>query len=118
MAEGDAAQRFQKAIEHKLVGEYDQAIGLLESILAEQPTNAEVFHELGLIHSFRAYMDESFAALEQAVRLSPTSVPYILSLGKTYAMFGEDDKARRAFQYVLQQDPFNDEAQKQLSFLG
>jgi Cytochrome c biogenesis factor len=118
MAEGDAAQRFQRAIEHRLSGEYDPAIALLQSILAEQPNNAEVYHELGLIHSFRAYMDESLQALEQAVRLDSSNTNYILSLGKTYAMFGEDEKARRAFQYVLQQDPFNDEAQKQLSFLG
>jgi Flp pilus assembly protein TadD len=33
-------------------------------------------------------------------------------------MFGEDDKARVAFNRALELDPFNDEAQKNLSYLG
>ncbi len=117
MAEGSAAERFARGVQHKINGEYDEAEVLLKSVIAEQPTNAEAYHELGLVYSFRVH-DDTISTLEQAVRLSPNTIAYLISLGKTYAMYGEDDKAKKAFQYVLTLDPFNDVAAAQLDFLG
>jgi tetratricopeptide (TPR) repeat protein len=114
----DASTRFVKALEHKINGEYDDAEALFKSVLAEQPNNADAYHELGLTYGFRAYMDESISALERAVALNSSNARYLISLGKTYAMWGEDDKARSLFQRVLQIDPFNDEAQSNLDYLG
>ena|SRR5438105_15302340 len=112
----NAAARFEKAIQHRLVGEYDQALELLRPMLTEQPNNAELYHEIGLIHSFKVDIDESVYYLEAAVRLAPTNVVYMLDAGKTHAMFGNDDKAKAIFEYVLKIDPFNDEAQKNLAY--
>ncbi|MEI6431910.1 MAG: hypothetical protein WCP07_06990 [bacterium] len=114
---GTTAERFARAVQQKLSGEYDEAENLLMSIIREEPSNAEAFHEIGLVYSFRVH-DNTLPALEKAVYLAPTNVKYIVTLGKTYAMFGEDDKARVAFNRALELDPFNDEAQKNLSYLG
>lgn len=116
--DGSVAERFEKGVQHRLTGEYDQAEALLKSVIAEQPNNADAHHELGLVYSFRAAMDESLQHLLRAVQLQPTSTIYMNDLGKTFAMFGEDDKAKMAFNHVLKLDPFNEEAMKQLSYLG
>lgn len=117
MAEGSAAERFAKAVQHKLNGEYDEAESLLQSVLAEQPTNADAMHELGLVYSFRVH-DDTIPTLEKAVRLAPTQTKYMMSLGKSYAMYGEDDKAKGVFNYVLKVEPTNQDAKQQLEYLA
>jgi tetratricopeptide (TPR) repeat protein len=118
MAEGSAAERFARAMQHKMNGEYDEAEALFQSVLADQPTNADVHHELGLTYSYRVFMDESIAALEKAVELVPNSTRYLISLGKTHAMYGDYDKAKPVFERVLQIDPFNDDALQNLQYIG
>ena len=118
MADGDAAARFQRAVELRINGQYDEAMALLTALHAELPSDAAVHHELGLIHSFKADMDESIHFLEQAVRLDPKNVKYMVEAGKNHAMFGNDDRARKIFEYILAIDPANEDAKKNLSFLG
>lgn len=113
----DVAIRFAKALEHKINGEYDEAEALFLSVIAEQPGNADAYHELGLTYSFRV-KDDTIPTLERAVQLNPNSVRFLITLGKTYAMYAEDIKARSAFERVLQIDPFNDEAQNNLQYLS
>ena len=107
---------FEQAKKHRLGGEYDAAIALLRPLLAADPHNAELHHELGLIHSFKVDMDESIYYLETAVRLAPRSIPYMIDAGKTHAMFGNDEKAKAIFEYVLKLEPANAEAEKNLAF--
>ena len=116
--EGSVAERLEKAVQLRISGDYDQAEAIFKSVIVEQPGNADAHHELGLVYSFRAAMDESLQHLLRAVQLVPTSTLYMNDLGKTFAMFGEDDKAKMAFNHVLKLDPFNEEATKQLDYLG
>ncbi len=119
MADGadDFAARFEKAVQHRIAGEYDEAVELLQPLLEEAPDHADAHHELGLIYSFRVLMDESIFELERAVELSPKSVKYLLDLGKTHTMYGDYDKAIPVFERVLEMDPTNDEATKNLNFI-
>ena len=115
--EGSVAERLEQAVQFRLGGDYDSAETLLKAIIAEQPNNAEAHHEIGLVYGYRA-SDESLNHLLRAVQLVPTSIVYMVDLGKTFAMFGEDDKAKMAFNHVLKVDPFNEEATKNLQYLG
>jgi len=118
MADGSAAERFAKAMQHKMNGEYDEAETLFKSIIDEQPANADAYHELGLTYSYRVFIDESIEALEKAVHIVPTSTRYLIDLGKTHSMYGDYEKAKPVFLRVLELDPFNDEAQSNLDYLG
>lgn len=109
--------RFQQAVQHRLAGEYDEAIVLLQGVLVEEPNNADAHHELGLIYSFRVLIDESIFELERAISLSPNTIKYLLDLGKTHTMYGDYDKAIPVFERVLSLDPFNDEAIKNLNLI-
>lgn len=113
----ELVNRFREALEHKINGRYDEAESLFKAILSDQPENAEAHHELGLVYSFKVFMDESIQELEAAVGLQPDSVNYLNSLAKTHTMFGDYDKAKPIFERVLQIDPFNNEANKNLDFL-
>jgi len=62
-------------------------------------------------------IDESLLELETAVRLDPNSITYKLSLAKTLTMFGEFDRAKALFAQILDVDPFNDEAAKNMDYL-
>jgi cytochrome c-type biogenesis protein CcmH/NrfG len=113
-----AQERFDKAMRHKVDGEYDEAEELFQSVLAEQPNNSSAWYELGITYSMRVKMDESMDALEKAVRLAPNSINVLVNYGKVLTMFGEYDRAKPLFVKVLELDPFNDEAQKNLEFIG
>ena len=113
----EAIARFAKALEHKINGEYDEAESLFKAVIAELPENADAYHELGLTYSYRVYMDESIDCLNKAVALRPDSTQFLISLGKTHAMYGDVDKARPIFLQVQEMDPFNIEAAEQLQFL-
>lgn len=113
-----AQERFNKAMQHKLNGEYDEAEDLFHAVLAEQPGNAEAHFELGITYSMRVKIDESIESLDTAVRLAPNSIPYLVNFGKVLTMFGEYDRAKPLFQKVLQLDPFNQDAADQLDFIG
>lgn len=111
------ADRLEQAVQHRLTGDYDSAETLLKGIIAEQPNHAEAHHEIGLVYGYRA-SEESLNHLLRAVQLKPTSMVFMVDLGKTFAMFGEDDKAKMAFNHVLKVDPSNEEATKNLQYLG
>lgn len=114
---GSVAERLEQAVQHRMSGDYDNAETLLKSIIAEQPNNAEAHHEIGLVYGYRA-SEDSIKHLLRAVQIVPTSIIYMVDLGKTFAMFGEDDKAKMAFNHVLKIDPSNEEASKNLDYLG
>ena len=116
MAE-DVVTRFQKAVQHRINGEYDAAVPLFKSVIAEQPNNADAYHELGLVFSFQV-TDDCLPTLEYACKLAPHNTLYIISYGKALAMFGEFDRAKQMFEWVLKADPFNDDAKQQLDFLS
>ena len=113
----DIQERMERAIGHKIQGEYDQAVALLQGILAEAPEHPEAHHQLGLVYGFTGLFDESTEELETAARLAPTDLPILIDLGKTHTMLGEYEKAISVFERVLEMDPSNDEAHKNLQFL-
>ena len=88
-----AAQRLQEAAGYKQCGRFDEAIALLRGVLAEEPDQAQVHHELGLVYGFTMRLEESLEELERAVFLQPSSPTFRRDLGLTYGMVGEYEKA-------------------------
>ena len=117
MADDVIAARLEQAVQHKIVGEYDEAVAILQEVLAQAPELPDAHHQLGLVYVFTGLFDESTAELERAVELSPASIKFLIDLGKTHTMLGDYEKAVPIFQRVLEIDPFNDEARKNLDFL-
>lgn len=113
----DLSSVFAVALEHKINGRYSEAEVGFKTVIESAPSHAEAHHELGLVYSFQVLIDESLFELETAVRLDPQSITYQLSLAKTLTMFGEFDRAKTLFDQILDVDPFNDEASKNMDYL-
>ncbi len=114
--EPTAEQRFQKAIKHKVNGEYDVAEGLLRTLVEENPANPRVRRELGLVFCFTGLFDESLDELRKVVEIAPSYLDGRNSLGMTYAMLGYMDEAKAEFETVLEMDPNNAEALRQIVY--
>lgn len=114
---GDIEARLERAIQHKIQGEYDDAVTLLSGVLAESPNHARTHHQLGLVYGFTGLFDESVEEMETAARLDPDSILILNDLGKTHTMLGDYEKAIPVFERVLERDPLNEEAIKNLKFL-
>ncbi|MBI3921870.1 MAG: tetratricopeptide repeat protein [Armatimonadetes bacterium] len=111
-------EKLLQADQHRISGQYDEAVALYQEVLGEDPSHFESHVGLGLVYGFTGLFDESIDLLKKAVELRPESPDAILNLGKTYTMLGMYEEARPALVRVLEIDPENLEATKQLHFLA
>src|SRR5688572_5927962 len=116
IATGVMEARLQKAVTHKVAGQYEDAERLLRGILDEDPANAQAHRELGLVLGFTGMFDESIEALQRAVQIDPQYIDARNDLGMSYAMLGMVDEARTEFETVLEMDPANAMAQRQIIY--
>jgi Flp pilus assembly protein TadD len=56
-------EQLERGIACKIEGRYEEAATEIQAILAENPTNAEARHQLGLVYGFIGLFDESLAEL-------------------------------------------------------
>ncbi|MFW5867546.1 MAG: tetratricopeptide repeat protein [Armatimonadota bacterium] len=109
----------QQAHEHRINGEYEQAIELYQQILDEQPEDAEALWGLGLSQMNIGEFDEALERISQAAEIEPDNQLYLLDAGKHYTMLGMYDEAKPFFEKVIEIDAASKhgaEAQKQLSY--
>ncbi len=114
----DSERRLEEAINHKVQGEYDEAIAILENVLASDPDHVEAHRQLGLIYGFQGLFDESVEALEKAVSLDDSRADILCDLAMTHAMLGMFDEAKPEFEKVLAMDPENKVAQQQMVYFA
>jgi predicted O-linked N-acetylglucosamine transferase (SPINDLY family) len=77
----------------ELAGEFEQARQLYRRVLAEQPSSAELWAQLGRSCHSLGHAEEAAASFEQAVRLRPDFAEAWLDLGKTLRELGRQDAA-------------------------
>jgi len=110
------AERFARAMGHKVDGNYAEALAELRAILSEHPDQAEAHHQLGLILGFSGDFDPSLVELQRAVQLSPDNALIRNDLALTYTMLGMYDDAKVQFARVLQIDRDNQTALRNLTY--
>lgn len=109
----------QEAHDHRINGQYDEAIALYQTLLAEDEQNAEALWALGLSLMNIGEFDDALEKIGQAAELDPGNQLYLLDAGKHYTMLGMYDEARPYFEKVIELDAGSKhgvEAQKQLSY--
>jgi tetratricopeptide (TPR) repeat protein len=114
-----ASDTLQEAHEHRINGDYEQAIGLYQQILGEEPEQAEALWGLGLSLMNMGDFDEALESICKASDLEPQNQLYLLDAGKHYTMLGMYDEAKPFFEKVMEIDAgskYGADAQKQLSY--
>jgi len=111
-------------------GHYDEAEKLYLQILEQDPNNAAAHHGLGLVYYLHGGdFEKSLAEFKKAIELEPENITYRLDWAKaltTVAPLEEDPEkmmellreAKVEFEKVLEIDPENQEAIKQLTYLA
>lgn len=110
-------------------GQYEEAEKLYLQVLEREPNNAAAHHGLGLVYYLHGGdFEKSLAEFKKAVELEPENITYRLDWAKaltTVAPLEEDPEkmmyllksAKSEFEKVLELDPENQEALKQISYL-
>lgn len=78
------------AILHQPEGErdLDKAAGLLQTVIAADPSNAEAYYQMGIVEQERLNWQQSAAYLEKSIALRPKSAEAHYRLSRAYAHLG------------------------------
>jgi len=96
-----AIQLFQKAYEHQMKKELDEAIGLYKKSIAAYPT-AEAHTFLGWTYSWMGRIDDAIAECHKAIEVDPTFGNPYNDIGSYLIMKGKNDDAIPWLERALQ----------------
>lgn len=88
MTDYDAGVKAVKA------GDYRRALGLLQKVTQVDPRNADAWNYIGFSERNLGHFDQSLAAYERALAISPNHLGANEYLGELYLKLGNPDKAR------------------------
>ena len=113
-----------EADELRINGKYEESASLYATLLEQNNNVIEAHVGLGLIYSFgwtnHTNIDpfqEAIKELTCAVDMEPNHVQNRIYLAKAYQQVGMYEESYANFNRVLELDPGNDEAEKQVAFL-
>jgi tetratricopeptide (TPR) repeat protein len=103
----------------RLAGQLDDAMKVLQEAINIFPDQPALFSQMALVYQLLDQTEPAMRAIEKALSLleSP-DVGYYLRAGEIYEWAGYADRARQAFEMVLQLQPGNQTAQKALDRLA
>lgn len=122
-------QAFQKGLELRNEGRYEEAESQFKRALEEEPSNADYHFELanlyaveydGALHEKenlrgRQFLESSARELEQALMIRQDFIPAEFNLGVVYKKLARYEDARCLFKQVLQSDPNSFQAMHQVA---
>lgn len=113
-----AEDYYRKALKAHEAGDYEQAAQFLKSATQISPKVAKFWRQLGASLArnpqWRKEAEESF---QRAIELEPKNQDNHLGLGYLYKTSGLKLRARKHFQAVLEMDPYNEIAARELNEL-
>jgi len=108
---------YQEALIKEREGNLDEAIKAIESLVLNNPFNAELRFQLGRLYYNNNRIDDSIAVLETVLQLSPNHSNALYSLGVAWQKKGNKEKAQSYFEKVLELNPDNQEVKARLKEL-
>lgn len=111
--------QLSQAHDHRINGQYEDALNLYRQILEAQPDHAEALWGMGLSLMNTGEFDDSLATLERAAEVEPSNQQYLLDTAMHYTMLGMYDEAKPFFLKTVEIDPGSAQgtkAQEQLAY--
>jgi spermidine synthase len=100
------------------LGQSEQAIAAYEEAVARDGENAQYAYDLGVLYLSAGKPTDAAEEFGRAVAIRPRFVEAYINLGGSMARLGRLEEARQAFVKVLDIDPANEIAQRNLSKLA
>ena len=110
------AEYYERGLALKNEGNYEEAISEFKRVLEMDAANVPARIQLALVFGFAGMFDESLSLLQETVQIAPTDLDARNNLGLTYAMLGMLEEAKFEFLFVLECDPNNEIAQKNMLY--
>jgi len=85
---GAGSEMLEQAHEHRINGEYDEAIDLYQQVLTDQAELAEALWGLGLSLMNTGEFDEALEIIVRACDAEPDNQLYLLDAGRHYTTLG------------------------------
>jgi tetratricopeptide (TPR) repeat protein len=98
-------EQFIDASREKLLGNYENAIDILKSILNDDPKNAAAAFELARSYEAMGDAQKAIRHAEEASEWDPDNIWYFKFLASLYQGKGEDKKAAKAYERILELEP-------------
>ncbi len=107
-----------RSLVYQRLGEWDEAIRILEETCHRFPDEAAPYRSLGWILLKQERAPEAIAPLREVVRLEPDMAYNHLLLGRAYAAVGREAEARRETQEAARREPGDADALAQLGWMS
>jgi len=106
--------RFHDAVARHRTGELDEAQGLYESILRDQPDHADSLHMLGLVALEKGHYEDAKRFIGDAVGIDEANAFYQNNLGETRRVLGEFKEAAECYRKAIELEPGYSQAHNNL----
>jgi tetratricopeptide (TPR) repeat protein len=97
MNEASEGTKYDEGLTAHMRGDFDEAIAIFESVVAEHPTSAAAYHQMGRCYMKLGDFKMAIKNLETAVRIGPDRTAARLDLGMLYITVDEISKAKAQF---------------------
>ena len=94
-----------KATEEMQAGRYDEAIALLNDIVAKKPEFAEGWNRRATVHYLAGDLQKSIADCAEVLKRNPGHFGALSGLGQIYLQLEDDAKALESFRRALEVNP-------------
>ncbi len=116
-ADSAVQERFRDAMDRHQGGELDQAQGLYEDILREQPSHADALHMLGLVAHQQGRNEDARRLIADAVKFNDQNAFYHNNLGEVLRMLGETRAAADCYRAAIALEPSYAQAHNNLGLV-
>lgn len=99
----------------KAKGEYDEAIDLLQSVIAEDPMCAPAFNNMGAVYFVKQQYSQAVQAFQSAIDIRPDYIDAYYNLGLACGRCSREDEAMQAYVALLELMPTHPGARFQLA---
>jgi len=89
------------------LGDIDAALDALQRATAEDPDNGKAHHRLGIALQQAGRIDEALTSFEKCAQLLPNFNPGLLSLARTHQRQNQPDQARRVYEQIAKNNPYD-----------
>ncbi|GAI35604.1 unnamed protein product, partial [marine sediment metagenome] len=110
-------ERFQKAMNLIDQGRLQEAKGIFEEILMDDPKNVDALYNLGMCFTELAHPEKAIKALEQCIKYRPNYSNAYVALGFAYSRMNDTENAKKYFLEALELDANNSFALRNLGGL-
>jgi tetratricopeptide (TPR) repeat protein len=109
--------RLEEGVKLASSGRFEEAISVFESILLENPKNADVLYNLGKCFTEIGQPDKAVTVLKKSIEYNPKYSNCHVALGYAYFKLGDIESAKKYSLDGLQLDPNNPYAMRNLGGL-